>query len=654
MHKVFLLHCLFVYNSDMKNNKSLKSLFRVVILTLVMIFALQSSGCFVEMLLGAAAVGALASSKKDLLNDVQEAYPYFDIEEKTQDEEKGHTAEEELKHSEEKDHFAHEAKMKDTIHEDVSFYDIQYIEPDLDTLEKDLDDLLADIGSSGGNDTETLLERFDALLDTYNAADSVSAYAYVRYAQNVNDETWQKRSDDISLRLTKLDLKMTDCALALMDLGPQARERWGDDFCNCVIAGDSLNDESVQELFEKEQELSDRYDVLISSYKVTYKGKTYSQDDLNRVYEEKGWDTYHEIYTAYTDGLNKEAGNIYLELLSVRTEIANRLGYNSYADYRYDAYFRDYSTEDAAHLASYVKKYITPVFYMSILLPYYVDLYDGSDEMLRFDDFRPKLKQAISNVSPEMVRALEYLINNENYDMTPDDNKMESSFSTYMSADEMPFIFMQWEDDQRSAQTLTHEFGHFCNFYFNAASGWSVTDPLDLCEIDSQGLEMLLMDDFDSFYGKGADYARVEQISDALYSLVTGCMEDEFQQYAYAHPDSTLDELNDFYKSLCDVYGLSDIYGVNGTEWARIPHSFSSPMYYISYATSVVPALEIWELAETDREAAIDAYLSIMNREAYPGFRETVISAGLSDPFAESTIKELAWSVSSYLNSFNG
>lgn len=600
----------------MKKIFKFKSIFRVIALMLVLIFALQSSGCIVEMLLGAAAVGVLGSSRK------------------------------------EKDVTASASKMKETEHENVSFYGIEYEEPDLDTLESDIDALYERILNSDGSDTEDLLDRFDALLQTYNDADSVSAYAYIRYAQNVNDETWQKRSDDISLRLTKLDLNMTDCALALMDLGPQARERWGDDFCECVIAGDSLNDESVQDLFEEEQELSDRYDVLISSYKVTYKGKTYGPDDLNAVYDEKGWDAYYEIYTAYTDGLNREAGSIYLDLLSVRTEIAHRLGYDSFADYRYDAYFRDYSTEDSAALAGYVKKYITPVFYTSILLPYYIDLYDGSDETLLFDDFLPKLKNAIINVSPEMIEALDYLIDNKNYDMTPDDNKMESSFSTYMSAYKMPFIFMQWENDQRSAQTLTHEFGHFCNFYFNAASGWSVTDPLDLCEIDSQGLEMLLMDDFDAFYGKGADNARVEQVSDALYALVTGCMEDEFQQYAYAHPDSTLEELNAFYKSLCDAYGLSDIYGMNGTEWAQIPHSFSSPMYYISYATSVIPALEIWELAESDRTAAVEAYLTIMNREAYPGFRETVISAGLSDPFVESTIKKLASTAAAYLNSF--
>lgn len=654
----------------MKKILKMKSLFRVVALTLVLLFSLQSSGCLVEALLGTAAAVVAASANREgssyAAKEAQKptAKPETAKPDATEAAQSVPAAEtpavpEKPSATEKPSETAQKPEQSVAFKEppartDITFEDIEYIEPDLDQLESDLAALLADIQASDGSDIEALLDRFDALMAVYNDADSVSSYAYIRYSQNVNDEQWQKRSDDISLRLTELDLAMTDCAMALMELGPQAKERWGEDFCNTVIIGDKLNDESVQELFKKEEDLINRYEVLIASYKVKYKGKEYSEDDLNTVYDEKGYDAYYEIFTAYMAGLNEQAGEIFLDLLEIRNEIANRLGYDSYATYQYASYMRDFTVEDAQQLHKYVKKYISSVFYLSLLLPYYVDLYDSSDEPIPFDSFLPKFREAIAEVSPKLTEALDYFLTQKTYDMTPDDNKMESSYSTYMSAYKMPFIFMQWEDDQRSAQTLTHEFGHYSNFYFNPAAGWSVTDPLDLCEIDSQGLEMLLMNDFESFYGRGAESARVDQIKSALFSLVSGCMEDEFQQYAYAHPDATLDELNDFYYFLCKDYGFDELYGYTGKEWVQIPHTFSSPLYYISYAVSVIPTLEIWSLSNTDRDEAVTAYLKIMNRDAYPEFCETVIDAGLSNPFAESTIKNLANSAADYLYSIKG
>jgi oligoendopeptidase F len=129
---------------------------------------------------------------------------------------------------------------------------------------------------------------------------------------------------------------------------------------------------------------------------------------------------------------------------------------------------------------------------------------------------------------------------------------------------------------------------------------------------------------------------------DALYAIVTGCMEDEFQQRVYANPGMTLEQMNRLYAQLATAYGMEEVYGFSGMEWVLIPHSFQSPMYYISYAVSMVAALQLWEEQQTSEAEAWEAYWGIMMRGSYSDFRSVLMDNGLSDPLSETTIKRIA------------
>ena len=67
------------------------------------------------------------------------------------------------------------------------------------------------------------------------------------------------------------------------------------------------------------------------------------QQNLVQEYEEKSMEEYES-----PEERCSELGEIYLELVSVRTEIAEAAGYDNYADYAYEnEYYRDYTVEDA-------------------------------------------------------------------------------------------------------------------------------------------------------------------------------------------------------------------------------------------------------------------------------------------------------------------
>lgn len=79
--------------------------------------------------------------------------------------------------------------------------------------------------------------------------------------------------------------------------------------------------------------------------------------------------------------------------------------------------------------------------------------------------------------------------------------------------------------------------------------------------------------------------------------------------------------------------------------WVLITHTFSMPLYYISYAASLIPALEIFEISLTDRTLAIDIYNSFVEKGTKDTFLNTVKAAGLGSPFQEETISKIAESI---------
>lgn len=525
-------------------------------------------------------------------------------------------------------------------HPNIPFSEMAYERPDTEALADLLNDLLFD--AEKGVDTDALLARYDEALARYNDADSRLSLCYVLYAHDVTDSYYQEEYAWLQAELTELDLAMTDVSLALLERGGEARERWGEAYVGAVEAGASLNSPEIQPLLDREQALTMEYDELLSSFVLQDGGRTYTMEQIGEI-ASRDYDEYIRLYDAYTAALNAGAGEIYLKLLAIRHEIAGKLGYGSYAAYMYDCFGRDYSVTDAQALHAAVKEHLVPVYGDAVLQQYF-NSYAIEADTFALEPFLSTLRAAAADFSPLLLESLDYMLENGLYDFEANANKMESSFTTYFSNYDAPFMFTAWEDSFHNTATVIHELGHYTNYYHNASVGWSVADPLDLAEVDSQGLELLMIPYYASFYGSGAAAGAAElyRLTDAMYAVISGCMEDEFQQAVYADPGMTLEEMNALYLRLAQEYGFADLYGYTGTEWTMIPHTFQSPMYYISYAVSMIPALELWELSCADMDAARTAYFSILQREAYSPFRATIEANGLSDPLSPETVKRIA------------
>lgn len=482
-------------------------------------------------------------------------------------------------------------------------------------------------GAVTGKAAQRLLdERIDAFRDLRTSA----AIAYVRYCRDVTDTTRKQAYETLTLAVEELSGLLIDAQCVLMR-DPALEDVYDAQTRARIERADALYAPAIRPLLSEERELVGAYETLSATFAIARDGRMWTEREILSD-ETLSYAAFAELYDAYRSAFNAKAGAIYLDLVDVRTRIAHALGFPSYAAYGYACADRDYSTADAEAFCERVRRDAVPLF--KALIPAYFDaagrLYGAvfSEELTV-----RRVENALETLLPELSEPWAYMRSHELYDFGTSENRMPGSFTTYFDGYGAPFLFTSWNDTYEMPSTLMHEFGHYARYYGSGASN----DPLDLAEIDSQGLELLSVRVYDELYGALSDASKTATLFFALYTLVDGCAEDEFQRYAYQTEDVTLDGLNAAYLSICEAYGL-DLLGSDGRSWTQIPHTFAAPTYYLSYAVGMVTALELFVWSEHDQKRAIAAYRSILHRDAGAMLRNTVQGTGLSDPVDPETV----------------
>lgn len=496
-----------------------------------------------------------------------------------------------------------------------------------------------------GDDADALFAAYDEAADLYSAALTQYALLNLAFDMDVTDEAVSEELAAVGELVNSAQIAMLALSTEILDSrhAAEAEARWGKERIAELRLEESLASPEIEEPLAREQELIMEYQQKVTGFAAEINGRTYTLEDIYAD-EELDYDGYIAYLGAYYAALAEEVGPIFLEMLTLRNEIAHTMGYENYSDYSYACYSRDFAPEDASRLHAVVKKYAVPLYLRMNLdedftdseefIYYYYGEYPVEDALAAFE-------RAAEQFSPKLSESFDFLLEKELYYLGNDPNCTEGGFTTYFEAYRSPFLYAKWTDGSYDVGTLIHEMGHFTNYYYLEEPLFGSVDSLDLAEIDSQGLEMMLFPMYEEFYGEYADAARRDKLSDFLYAVISGCMEDEFQQYIYNDPNMTLEEMHALYGRLMKEYGISELYLVPEEYWVCVPHTFQSPMYYISYATSALPALEMWELSLEDYDAARDTYWQLIERSPMASFREELASLGLSDPFDSDLVERI-------------
>lgn len=425
-----------------------------------------------------------------------------------------------------------------------------------------------------------------------------------------------------------------------------------DDDWNEILEYEPMTDEQ-KELSKKQTDLSLKYDDLsLKKYTTNIKGKDYDADSIEDAIASGtiGYDEYLNGLADVIKQSNQEKAELFIELVEVRNELAKSYGYSNYTEYAYDkVYDRDYDPDQLGRYRKSVIDNMVPLAseLRNILRNDYKDDTDAMfKEKISEDECLQKLKDHLPEISNDMLVSYQYMIDHDLYDISVSDHKAPGGFTTGINGYNAPFLYNCADGTLSDMQTLIHEFGHYNEMYYQTADTWYYdASDLDLAEIHSQGLELLFMDYGDDIYGKYADAMKVYSQFNLAYAAIEGVKEDEFQQLVYADTDGlTVDELNELYYQCCEKYGVLDSYnsyylgdyGYLNTdqlyEWVDIPHTFQSPLYYVSYSVSVAAVYELFHDIITDRDAAIDTYLNLVKEEFQDGFQDTLRAAGVNNP----------------------
>ena len=354
---------------------------------------------------------------------------------------------------------------------------------------------------------------------------------------------------------------------------------------------------------------------------------------------------YNALMTAATPDYDAIAA-IFVQLVALRNETAQAYGYDSYAAYAYDVFYsRNYTPEEVQPVWAAIKEYLAPLLatYSPIVSAETQDLWDSDAIDCAPEAILDAMGRVLPRMSPEMAEAFDYMVTYGLYDIDPLPGKLSLGYTVPLYYYNEPFIFNAAQGSYYDYTDMFHEFGHYLNAYYIPSDLLFGMADNDLCELQSQGMEVLFTHWYDEIFGPEAGpKIRADTLLNLAYAAVSGAMQDEFQQRVYAEPDLTPERVTAIYLELCGDYCQLPYEGYE-YEWAEVNHTFAYPFYSISYCVSAMPALELCALQEEDPVAAMASYLTIAATDPELYYYDEVLAmAQLSDPFDPATAAEVA------------
>ena len=480
--------------------------------------------------------------------------------------------------------------------------DDRFVSVELDTVKEHINEMLENSEISGNS--KKLEKNIDTLLSDYDHISEELTYLTIDYYKNWDDE--------------KAEEKYDQCYEKYYVAG--ALLRYG--FTNCYAV------DEYAELFAPYAvpEDVDYYTNRAMSME-RIEGYTRVDYNISDSYLDEYYDIVNDTKTEDNEK-NIAAAELYLDILST---------YN--ADTLYDYYDRDYSPEDIFALSGVIRSELTSVTenIMDILseMPEYEELYNAPD---RRSNVFELISWYASDISYDIGIAAEELYDNKNYTIGKGDNSYNVPLTIGLPVKNSAIIYTYNYGDCLDFSDAVHEFGHYYALCQDDTPAFLEYNNIDIAEIQSQGMEALFMEQFDSIFSNKADAMRLTKLYDMLNAVLSGFTIGEFEYNVLKNIDTmTPDDVIDYYNSLTENYDTE-------APFYSFSHIFEQPGYYISYGVSALAALNIWETSLDDYGKAVEMYENIASISCNSGeyqFRTALSESGFSDVLSEDYIKQL-------------
>jgi len=556
----------------------------------------------------------------------------------------------------------------------MKFNEFKYARPDFEEMKAKLTALVSDFKNAAS--AKEQLEIFDEINMLRRHADTMANLASTRHSIDTRDEFYDAENtywDEAGPLYEELNAAIYEAILnsAFRD---ELEAKLGTQFFKLAeYSLKSFSPEIISDL-QEENRLASDYDKLIASAKIMFDGEERTLAGMGKYMQDKDQNVREAAWTAriaFFEEHEEKLDDIYDQLVSVRTKIAKKLGFNNFVELGYVRMNRtDYTPEMVANFRSQVKEFIVPVA---------SEIYELQRKRLGYDKLRyfdlnfkfqsgnatPKgdpdfiLEQGIKmydELSPETKEFFNLMMDKDLLDVLNKPGKQGGGYCTEFTEFAVPFIFANFNGTSGDIDVLTHEVGHaFQSYESRHLSIPELTFPTyDSCEIHSMSMEFFCWPWMENFFKEDTEKYKYTHLAGAITFIPYGVAVDEFQHFIYANPTATKTQRKSEWRRLEKQYlPFRNFDGADYLErggwWHQQGHIFSTPFYYIDYTLAQICALQFWKNMHEDQEAAWHDYVKLCKVGGTKSFTELVAYGNLKSPFADGCVESVISEIAAWL-----
>jgi M3 family oligoendopeptidase len=558
----------------------------------------------------------------------------------------------------------------------MSFENYTYERPNLDQVKANFDAALENFKNASSIDEQT--KAITKINKHRNDLGTMFNLCYIRHSIDTNDAFYKEEQDYMDEIQPEVEGLVTNYYQALVEskFRTELEAMWGKQLFALAEGQLKTFKPEIVPLLQQENRLSTEYTKLVASAKIDFEGEERTLAQL-------------EPFTQSTDrGIRKQANEakfgffaehegtfdrIYDELVKVRTEIAQTLGYKNFVELGYYRMMRtDYNAEMVANFREQVKDFIVPI---ATKLKARQQDRIGVEQLKYYDEgFIFKTGNAVPKGNPDWIiengqkmyedlsketgEFFQFMQTNNLMDLVAKKGKAGGGYCTYIEDYKSPFIFSNFNGTSGDIDVLTHEAGHAFQVY--SSRQFEIPEyywpTYEACEIHSMSMEFFTWPWMELFFQEDTDKYKFAHLSNSLLFLPYGVSVDEFQHWVYENPEATAKErklkwreIEKMYLPHKDYDGFN--YLENGGFWQRQGHIYNSPFYYIDYTLAQICAFQFWKRSRENQEEAWEDYVKLCKLGGSLSFTKLVDAANLISPFENGCVESVVGEIEAWLNS---
>lgn len=560
----------------------------------------------------------------------------------------------------------------------MKFSDFEYKRPVYEDVKIEFLYIVGEIENSSTYKEQK--EKIDKLNVLRNTVETMSTIASIRYTINTRDEFYEKEReywDEYSPLYDELNSNFYK-AIVSSNFKEDIIKDFGEQFFN--IASYSLKSFSPKIIkdLQEENRLCSQYTKLMAGAKINYKGEVYNLSKLGKYMLGKDREerrTSSEAYYGYFKDNQEKFEELFDKLVKIRTNIANKLGFEDFVELGYIRMMRtDYNEKMVEKFREQVLEYIVPLankIYKRQAERLNLEKLTYIDENFEFlsGNATPKCssreiiengKKMYKELSSETSEFFNFMLENELMDLVTKEGKGAGGYCTYIPNYKSPFIFSNFNQTADDIDVLTHEAGHAFQLYMSRDIDMpEINFPTyESCEIHSMSMEFITWPWMELFFKEDSEKYRFIHMSSAIKFIPYGIVVDEFQHYVYKQPDLSKEERRNVWRNLEKKYLPHKDYSgceflENGGWWFKQGHIFKNPFYYVDYTLAQICALQFWKKIREDKKGGWDDYINICKVGGRKSFLEIVKIGNLKSPFEEGCVSSVIDNIDGWLMSID-